>query len=343
MQLRDNQSVKNSLTDYKSLNISLNSIENDKIGRKRQRKSLEKVRKRRKEKKPRSYYPVRDAESETGVSGPPDGKLNGNSTRDELKPIDSFTESVHDTNRSSETETISSLKNRMEKFIPIKLNLEYVDLNRDKTRNNSLTDDVLAEPGDEPAGSRIDDFSRKLPSNRQSSVRGLDNISAGRTSSRTLFPTERRTYSVYSPTTSSASKRTTPSPTSYFNAKTPEFNHVSFLTHPSQLSTKSSVTTTVRDNNRKSFDSGDFQTNFAQQIINAVDDIIVGSQDEKTDTRNSRIPKNGFHSFFKMGSPLPASTTTRKPTTLKPKTKLFEEKDFQVSTWGRDAFHTEVK
>ena len=56
----------NGLTAGKHFNVSLNAIQNNKISRKRQSKSLEKVRKRKK--KSGSYYPIRDEESESANS-----------------------------------------------------------------------------------------------------------------------------------------------------------------------------------------------------------------------------------------------------------------------------------
>ena len=322
MKVRDKDPVRHSTTPY---NISLNLIENDQISRKGKNKSLGKIRKRVKEKKSRSYYPVKDSHSNLEV-------FTNNSSNSKEEDIKNQTNVLESDAKSSENES-------MENFTPISLSLEYVDLKRDKTGNRSKAaiDDPLDESADDNdnTATRSDDFSRKLPSPDHSTVRGLDKIIAARTSSRTLFPTDRRTYSVSSPTTSPASARSTPHPTSYFTATTPEFNHISFLTHPSKLSTS------VRENNRKSFNDGHFQTNFAQRVVNAVGEVILGG---KEDTRTSRIPENGFHSFFKMGSPISTSsptispfTTTTQKTTFKPKIEVFEEKDFHVNT-----FHTEV-
>ena len=300
-----------SLALDKPLNISLNSILNHQQSQKGRNKSGGKTIKRTKEKKSRTYYPIKDTESNSGMWT----HNSTNSKKEDFKDMN---------NNILETEANSSENESLEHFTPITLSLEYVDLNRDQAGNRS---EAGVDDSDHIT-SRPDDFSRKLPGH--SSVRGLDKIIAGRTSSRTLFPTDRRTFSVSSPTTSSASLRTTPHPTSYFTATTPEFNHISFLTHPSKL-------TSGRENNRKSFNDGNFQTNFAQQVVNAVGEVILGGQE---DTRKSRIPKNGFHSFFKMGSLTSTSsplTTTTKGTTFKPKINIFEEKDFHVNT-----FHHEV-
>ena len=321
----DKTMIKNGLIATKNINISLNSIENKKITRKRQSKSLEKVRKRKK--KSGSYYPIQDEQSKSpnsiSSSTQPPGsekeehknklKNNQNLTKSKIENL----ETILKTNTSQED---------TEQIIPIKLNLEYVDFNRETRDDTSIKDDLLTLPA---VG--FSETSRSLPSARKPTVRGLDNFITTRTSSRTLFPPHRRTYSVTS------SSRTTPHPTSFFTAKTPEFNHVSFLTHPSTV-------TKVRDNNRKSFQDKNFQTNFGEKIINVVDDIILGNAGEKTAIRASRIPKNGFQSFFTLGAPRETNptttTTTTTTTTIKPKS--FQEKDFQVNPWTRDAFHTEV-
>ena len=311
----------NGLRTIKHLNVSLNSIQNNKISRKRQSKSLEKVRKRKK--KTGSYYPIRDEEPESSTQ-PSDSVK-----KEKLKNNQNFTDSKIDNLELSLVETNTSQEEPGHQIIPLKLDLKYVDLNRETRVDTSIPDDLLTSPA---AGYN----ETSLPSPRQPTVRGLDNFMTTRTSSRTLFPPHRRTYSV----TSSGRSRTTPNPTSYFTAKTPEFNHVSFLTHPSLL----------RENNRKSFQDDNFQTNFGEEIINVVDDIIIGNTEEKTTIRDSRIPKNGFKSFFTLGpirSTRPTKprrpttiTTTTTTTTVKPKS--FQEKDFKVTPWSRDAFHTEV-
>ena len=310
-------------TITKHFNVSLNSIQNNKISRKRQSKSLEKVRKRKK--KSGSYYPIRDEEPESAnsLSSPSQvEKLKNNSNLTESK-IDNL-EITDKTNRSQEA---------TEQIIPIKLKLKYVDFNRETRDDTSIEDDLLTSPA---VG--YNETSRvpgpgSLPSARQPTIRGLDNFITTRTSSRTLFPPHRRTYSV----TSSGGSRTTPHPTSYFTARTPEFNHISFLTHPNL----------VRENNRKSFQDKNFQTNFGEKLINVAEDIILDHTEDKTTIRDSRIPKNGFKSFFTLGAPRAprptrptTTTTTTTTTTMKPKS--FQEKDFQVSPWSRDAFHTEV-
>merc|ERR1711997_181939 len=76
------------VTATKHLNVSLNSlnsIQNNKISRKRQSKSLEKVRKRKR--KTGSYYPIRDEEPESSTQ-PSDSVK-----KEKLKNKQNFTDS----------------------------------------------------------------------------------------------------------------------------------------------------------------------------------------------------------------------------------------------------------
>ena len=324
--VEDKTMNRNGLTAIKQFNVSLNSILNNKISRKRQSKSLEKVRKRKK--KSGSYYPIRDKQSVSVNSISSLAKAPGSEKEEnKLKNNQNLTEANIDNNLEITIKTNTSQEDN-EQIIPIKLNLEYVDVNRDTRDDASIKDDLLTSPA-----VVYNETSRSLQSARQQSVRGLENFITTRTSSRTLFPPHRRTYSV-----TSSSSSPTPHPTSFFTAKTPEFNHVSFLTHPSKV-------TSARDNNRKSFQDDHFQTNFGEELIRVVDDLSLGNTGEKTTIRDSRIPKNSFKSFFTLGAPretnpTTTTTTTTTPTTIKPKS--FQEKDFQVNPWNRDAFHTEV-
>ena len=189
-----------------------------------------------------------------------------------------------------------------------------------------------------------EEFSRKLPtSDNDDDADSQPSVSLSRTSSRLLFPPSIKRPPP-SPSPAPASTRsftTTSNPVSYFNAATPEFNHVSYLTHPTKVDTLQLTTPspglmgtplgyTKQTDDGMWDDRRRFQTKFFEES-NSVNMI------PQPPTRSKPI-KN--HSFFHMGralSPAPARpvTTTARPQHQAEISKQFLDDDIRV----RGPFH----
>ena len=302
--------------------------------------------------KQRNYFPVQDETS---------SRQNAVSTKavdSKWTPITTTTATTASPSTSTSTHsTTPGPNNTLLETLPV-TKPSYVNIIRNakaSTVATNVSNVSLFNVNEEQfATSDREEFSRKLPtSDNDDDADSQPSVSLSRTSSRLLFPPSIKRPPP-SPTPTPASTRsytTTSNPVSYFNAATPEFNHVSYLTHPTkvdtlQLTTPSPGLMGTPFSYTKQTDEGmwddrrRFQTKFYEENPSNSVNMIP-----QPPTRSKPI-KN--HSFFHMGrahSPATAATTTARPvttttTTARPQhqaeiSKQFLDDDIRV----RGPFH----
>lgn len=228
-------------------------------------------------KRPRNYYPIKD------------GKGNDNSITTEsvenkatTRPTTTATTTVTVTS----TSTVSSTRTDNYQLMTVLSTNKpsYVNIIRNTGVSTNITQTPLfniEQEDSSPANRELledrTEYSRRLPGSDDDDEED-DKPMQSRTSSRLLFP---------------PAIKSTASPTSYITALTPEFNHVSWLTHPSSTSPPFSL--------GKMFglteSEVNYQTNF--KTFKSTD----SSSKTKTYFKN--------HSFFQMGEK--QHLTTSKP------------------------------
>ena len=272
------------------------------------------------ERKQRNYFPVQDGTSSRQNS------VSTTAVDSKWTPITTTTATTASLSTSTHS-TTPGPNNTLLETLPV-TKPSYVNIIRNakaSTVATNVSNVSLFNVNEEQfAISDREEFSRKLPtSDNDDDADSQPSVSLSRTSSRLLFPPSIKRPPP-SPTPTPASTRsytTTSNPVSYFNAATPEFNHVSYLTHPTKVETLQLTTPSpglmgtpfgytkqtdddIWDDRRR------FQTKFYEENPSNSVNMIP-----QPPTRSKPI-KN--HSFFHMGrahSPATASTTTARPVT----------------------------
>ena len=235
----------------------------------------------------RHYYPVKD------------GKQEPNSFTTVSVESKDTTASTSTTTSSTSTSTLSTTTTNNYQLMTMLSTSKpsYVNIIRNTGASIDATQTPLfnieqedSSPANRESLEERSEFSRKLPASNDDDVKGDEDkpaVMQSRTSSRLLYPP-----AIKSTATPGGS-------TSYMTALTPEFNHVSWLTHPS--STPPPLTLGKMFGLTESNNEVNYQTNF--KTFKSSDSKSFNSHSPSKPTRN----KN--HSFFQLGKKYPSPTS----------------------------------
>ena len=225
-------------------------------------------------KRPRNYYPIKDGKAN-------DKSRTTESGENKATTMSTTTSTTITTVTSTSTVSSTTTDNYQLMTVLSTSKPSYVNIIRNTGVSTNITQTSMfniEQEDSSPANRELleerTEFSRRLPGSDDEDDKPMQS----RTSSRLLFP---------------PAIKSTASPTSYITALTPEFNHVSWLTHPSSTSPPISL--------GKMFglteNEVNYQTNF--KTFKSTD----SSSKTKTYFKN--------HSFFQMGGK--QKLTTSKP------------------------------
>ena len=291
------------------------------------KKSIIRVRARGERKLKRNYYPVKV--KKTSMKSTNKNYLSTKAVDEKTTTMSTTTSKTTSTTTINTTTTLSTSTTTTTPKLLLTNRLSYVDINRDNQENIS-DDKSFADQQETLIVNRDLDFSRKLPPISSISSSFQPSVSNARTSSRLLYPPSIKRHSNAYPspssspslfpssTTASSVSRFSPTanPFSFFTATTPEFNHVSYLTHPNNVDTIK-LTTPSSETSRAGVFGPEFerfQTNF--RIIGTV----------SPSPKPSRAKNIKSHSFFQMGHSHQSTTTKRSvaaTTTYNPPARSF--------------------
>ena len=225
-------------------------------------------------KKARNYYPIKDG------SGT-ENSISTESVENKVTTMSPATTTTPNTTFSTTTTDNYQLMTMLSTSKPSYVNIiRNTGVSTNTTQTQPLFN--IEQEDSSPANRELledrTEFSRRLPASDNDDEDEDDEPMQSRTSSRLLFP---------------PAIKSTASPTSYMTALTPEFNHVSWLTHPSSTSS-TPATFSLGKMFGLTESEVNYQTNFK----------TFKSSDSSSKTK---YIKN--HSFFQMGKKQQLTTT----------------------------------